>query len=222
MQVILVVAVIGAGFDFVPWAQWKYRDYSSANSGADLDRNLIPHSMHPRRGGADTARDDGPSTTISQELCRTCKKSLKNTTRSLTPLADALRCVFCPGTTHEHGWGKCTWTNGQCPSFTSGPICVASPGTQECKDEGRHAMYATTHDAADCAQTCVDPAAKLNCGQYQAIIMDDVQSETRVEWEVGRDIQHFTTWVAGAVALYTRTPTSNHLPDRRLRCMDPF
>lgn len=142
--------------------------------------------------------------------------------RRCVPLSQSLLPLTSPTVTHchrfhradapssritpasgEHHWGKCTWANGQCPQFKDGPECLADPASKDCLDEGRHAMWHASHDAAACTQVCVDPATKLNCGSFQAVIMDDTQQETMVEWTVGRDIQHFCQWVAGGVAAYT-------------------
>ena len=102
-----------------------------------------------------------------------------------------------------YDWHSCDW-GGQCPGFYTSPECAADPAhaTKECIDSARHIQYSYAKDEELCETTCPG-AGNTNCGVWKKVMFDDVQQETRVEWEFGMNLQHFARWLTMGVAAFT-------------------
>ena len=104
----------------------------------------------------------------------------------------------------SHDWHSCTWASGQCPDFYSTSDCASDPHhtTKDCVDSARRVQWSFVKDEDKCESMCLHPPTG-DCGVWRKVQFDDVQAETRVEWEFGSYVQHFARWVTMGVAAFT-------------------
>ena len=100
-----------------------------------------------------------------------------------------------------HDWHSCTWQSGRCPDFYTGPECAQDPQhtSEDCINSARHLQWGLLRDESKCESTCLQPT---DCGVWRIVQTDDVQDETRVEWEIGINVQHFGRWLTMGVAAF--------------------